>query len=291
MMRPRTHKIACVADLRCELGESPVWDGLRDCVVFIDIPAGRIHAVSPRRGLLRSWTLRAPVTAVGLCSDGRHWVVALRDEVGIYDPENERLDVIARIPPPSSGIRLNDGKVGPDGAFWIGSMVEQPPRTPDAALYRVTANGIVARALSDIRVANGLAWSANGSTLFHADSEEQRINAYAFHVRTGSVGEGRLFARIDKGYPDGGASDMEGGYWSCAFLGGALNHFHASGALIQTIDVAIPAPTAPCFGGPDMRTLFFTSARESEDDTQPNAGGLFAIRVDVEGVPVSTFRV
>jgi sugar lactone lactonase YvrE len=68
--------------------------------------------------------------------------------------------------------RLNDGKVGPDGAFWVGTMDDRglPTREPLGALYRIAGDGTVERKVDDVCVSNGLAWTPDGRTMFHSDS-------------------------------------------------------------------------------------------------------------------------
>ena len=48
-------------------------------------------------------------------------------------------------------------------------------------------------------------------------------------------------------------------------------------------------PTMCAFGGPDLRTLYITSARQQRDADElarlPQSGGLFAMRVDAPGLP------
>jgi sugar lactone lactonase YvrE len=50
----------------------------------------------------------------------------------------------------------------------------------------------------------------------------------------------------------------------------------------------------PCFGGPDMRTVFVTSLRHHASDqklaAKPLSGGIFAVEVEVPGVPVAKFK-
>ncbi|UOQ70007.1 SMP-30/gluconolactonase/LRE family protein [Hymenobacter cellulosilyticus] len=60
--------------------------------------------------------------------------------------------------------------------------------------------------------------------------------------------------------------------------------------------VAVPAPhTSSCaFGGPELKTLFITSARQDLTPEQlakyPLSGNLFATEPGVAGVPTHSFR-
>ena len=69
------------------------------------------------------------VGSFGLCRSGR-LVVALRHRVVLFDPGTQAItDLTPAVVEPVTN-RLNDGKVGPDGAFWVGSMDENSPRQP-----------------------------------------------------------------------------------------------------------------------------------------------------------------
>ena len=84
------------------------------------------------------------------------------------------------------------------------------------------------------------------------------------------------------GRPDGGAVDAEGCYWGCGICAGRINRFSPDGELIGWIEMPVTHPTMPCFGGPDLKTLYVTSLRENFTAEQiaatPLAGGVFADR-------------
>ena len=115
-----------------------------------------------------------------------------------------------------------------------------------------------------VKVSNGLAWSADARTLYHSDSRGPWIDRWDFHPTTGAISNRRRIVTLTEsdGRPDGGATDIEGGYWSCGVSAGCLNRFAPDGRLLARYDLPIPAPTMCAFGGADMRTLFITSARQ-----------------------------
>jgi sugar lactone lactonase YvrE len=185
-------------------------------------------------------------------------------------------------------MRLNDGKVGPDGAFWVGSMVAHGDARPAGALYRIDQSGGVARMVDGVRVSNGLAWPADGETMFYADSRGPWIDRWKFDRWSGEIAERRRFAAPnDIGRPDGAACDAEGFYWSAGVSAGRLNRFHPNGALKESYDAPVPAPTMPCFGGADFSTLFLTSLRPAGRPealaSAPQSGGVFAAEAPVAG--------
>jgi sugar lactone lactonase YvrE len=122
------------------------------------------------------------------------------------------------------------------------------------------------------------------------------IWAYDYDLETGEIANRRELARPGEamGRPDGAATDVEGYYWSAGISAGVLNRWSPDGALDRRIELPCAAPTMPCFGGPDMRTIFVTSLRHDVPDARlmekPLSGGIFAVEVDVPGVPVARFK-
>lgn len=280
-----------VWDARCGTAESCLWDATRRRVLFCDIPAGRIHAFCIDSGKQETWTLPDIVGSFGLCRSGR-LIVALRNRIVFLDTVTGTVTNFAYDFNEATTNRLNDGKVGPDGCFWVGSMDDRPTKEPTAALYRVTQTGAIERKADGYVVSNGLAWSADGRTMYHSDSRQSFIEAWDFDASNGRMTNLRRLTTLsdEDGRPDGAACDVEGCYWSAGVTAGCLNRFSPRGELLAKIALPVPAPTMPCFVG---RWLYVTSLRDglSEDLLRrfPTLGGLFRLPVSVHGVPVNTF--
>jgi L-arabinonolactonase len=108
------------------------------------------------------------------------------------------------------------------------------------------------------------------------------------------VSQRRRFCYLDGlGVPDGAAIDVDGYLWNARWGAGAIARISPQGRLDRVIHVAATQPTACCFGGPDRRTLYVTSARfglsEQQLQAQPQAGGVFCIPVDVPGIELAPF--
>ncbi len=282
----------CVLDLRCDVAESPVYDERRNCLFFVDIGRGALHRAELAGGNHVQWTLDGGACSVGLAQSGC-LVLAQRDRVVLFDPESGAIvRQIAAIEPERPETRLNDAKAGPDGAFWVGTMHEASAgRRPIASLYRVTPTGAVERKVEDIVCSNGLAWSADGSILFHSDSRGPWIDRWQFDPVTGELSGRRRLAVLDEatGRPDGAATDVAGTYWSAGVSAGVLNCFSPEGRLVKAHPFPVPAPTMPCFAGPDWKTLFVTSLRPAGTSEESRAGGIFAARSPVAGAVVHRF--
>ncbi|HSK40203.1 MAG TPA: SMP-30/gluconolactonase/LRE family protein, partial [Arenibaculum sp.] len=242
-----------------------------------------------------SWTMPQSIGSFGLRERGGA-VVALRNGFHLFDFETGRLTFLTDPEADRPGNRFNDGKVSPDGRFWAGTMDEETLSRPVAALYRLDPDGSCRRMLDGLIVSNGLAWGADGRTMFHSDSKGQVICAYDYDPETGGIANRRVIARPSEevGRPDGAAMDMEGCYWSAGISAGVLNRWAPDGRLDRQIPLPCAAPTMPCFGGPDMKTIFMTSLRHHLPDpilaAKPLSGGIFAVEVEVPGVPVAKFK-
>ncbi len=280
-----------VIDLPLILGESPVWDEERGVLWFIDITAQLIWRLDPESGALARHALPAEVGSIGLATEGR-LVVALRSGVHLFDPATAALEFLVHPEPDHPVNRLNDGKVGPDGNFWVGSMDARPCREATAALYRVTPAGGVTRIVDGIRVSNGLAWSPDNRRMYHADSRGAYVQTFDFDPGTGEVGAPQVLLHLSEaqGYPDGAAVDVDGFYWSAGISAGVLNRISPQGEIVEVIRLPVTAPTMPCFGGADMRTLFVTSLASARTG-QHEDGSLIALRVETPGLPGFRFGV
>jgi sugar lactone lactonase YvrE len=283
--------VELVWDLRCDTGESCTWDAATGCVLLCDIPAGRIHSWRVADGATQTWQLPELIGSFGVCRSGR-LVVAFRDRVVLFDRATGSISELSGPLDQPATVRLNDGKVGADGAFWVGGRDESPAKTAEAALWRIAPDGRAERKAEGYQTCNGLAWSADGTVMFHTDSRRGRLDAWDFDAATGAIANRRVLATLteEQGRPDGGATDAEGGYWSAGISAGCLNRFSAAGALLARVPMPVPVPSMPCFAGD---WIYVSTSRGGKDAAvlaaHPTLGGLFRLRAPVQGAPVALF--
>jgi sugar lactone lactonase YvrE len=286
--------VVCAVDARDTTGESPVWSVTEQALYWVDIHGPAIRRWHPATGALRSWPMPDAVGSIGLHAKGG-LVVALRTGFLLFDPESAALTLLVHLEPHLPTNRLNDGKVAPDGSFWAGTMDDRADKEATGSLYRLGSDGSCSRMATGFKVSNGLAWSPDGRTMYHSDSRAARIWRYAHEPGTGRLGprQEHVVMRPEWGRPDGGAVDADGCYWGCGIDAGRINRFSPAGDLITWIELPVTHPTMPCFGGPDLRTMYVTSLRGHLSNEQlaltPHAGGLFAFTLDVCGTPVAEF--
>jgi len=144
-------------------------------------------------------------------------------------------------------------------------------------------------------ISNGLAFSPDGRTMYHADTPVQVIHGYDYDAASGTPANPRVLARFtaEGDRPDGAAVDREGCYWTALYKGGKLKRIAPDGRLLHEYPLPAMCPTMCAFGGPDLKTLYVTTARQLRDAEElarlPQSGGIFAMRVDVPGLPEPMF--
>lgn len=287
-----------VADTRCAVGESPVWDQRDQRLYWVDIDAGAIHRLQDD-GAVRTWRLPEKVGSIAPHAGGG-WLAAMQStlrRVHLHEDGRCEDEVLAHVQHAASPMRFNDGRCDRQGRFWVGSMVEDTQAgNPAGRLYRYTgAGGLHFSGIDGLVVSNGLAFAPDGATMYLADTwrGSRLIWAFDYNTASGTPHNRRVFVDLNAhvGRPDGAAVDAEGCYWICAADAGCVLRFDPAGRLAGRIDVPVKKPTMAAFGGPRLDTLYITSIRPKNVDLadQPLAGGLFAARPGVSGLAEPAF--
>jgi sugar lactone lactonase YvrE len=292
-----------------QLGESPFWHPDERRLYWVDIPGRQVRRARPAEGQVESWALPQEPGCIAPARSGG-WVLALRD--GIYRARawQGELTLVQRAAHDPATQRYNDGKADPVGRFWAGSLYE-PKDQPLAGLYSIDCRpgaheSTLQRHVTDATTANGLAWAPDGRTLYWADTPAHTIWAWDWDAAANRLQGRRVFAQFpakpagwrpgEAGYggrPDGAAVDRDGNYWCAMYEGARVLQLSPRGELLRELPTPMQCPTMPCFGGPDLRTLFVTSASQGrpaeELQRQPQAGQVVCTRVEVPGLPVNFF--
>ncbi|MBO1075410.1 SMP-30/gluconolactonase/LRE family protein [Roseomonas marmotae] len=282
-----------VVELRNSLGESPVWDERDEALWWVDIPEARIHRLHPASGNTKSWIMPERVAALALCRSGG-LIIALASGFARFDPSTGAMEPVPVRPELAAGQRLNDGRCDPAGRFWCGAMREEGEEA-DADLHVLRADGGITLWQRGLRIANGLNWSPDGQRFYVSDTPEGIIYVHDFDRESGRLGEARIFhdGADVPGSPDGAAVDAEGFLWSARYGGGGLARFRPDGELDRFLPLPVRDITCCAFGGPDLRSLYVTSASEGLDGkelaAQPWAGRLMVLDAGVPGLPALRF--
>ncbi len=274
-----------------------MWHPHEQALYWCDIPGHCLHRLDPRSKTEQHWPFDTDVASCAPIAGGG-LLLAMRDGLWRFDPVTGLKTRIVQPPYNPACERFNDGKCDPQGRFWVGTIYE--PRAPAlAAVYCLDLDQLERR-FGGITVANGLAWSADGRTMYCSDTKAHRIDAFDVDLQTGALSRQRCFVQFAArspgqlladygGRPDGAAVDSEGFYWVAMFEGARLLRLSPCGDVTRELNLPVQCPTMVCFGGADLRTLYITTAshgRPTEElGVQPWAGCLLSLRVDVPGLP------
>lgn len=290
----------CLWSAGASLGESPLWDPHQQCLYWLDIKNCLLHQLVWRTGQQCSWPLAEMVTSLALTAvpgrllaSCRHRLAWLCVDAGAASAPRLapviNLDQQCLTREPRTN-RFNDAKVDPLGRLWAGTM-DDGEQADSGHLYRVH-QGEVTRVDSGYCITNGPTFSPGGDILYHTSTTAR--TTFAFDVAdNGELANKRVFYRMPdaQGYPDGMTTDSEGCIWLCHFFGGQLTRLSPAGEVLARVPMPVSNITSCCFGGPHRDILFITTARwaltTAQRTAEPLAGGLFAFKPGVTGLPAA----
>lgn len=281
-------------------GERPGWDERRRQLYFVDMRGPALHRFRPEGGRHDWWVMPDWIGTFGIFGDGR-LAVALRTGLHLFDPDDGSLRLLAGAPYDPRRFCFNDGRCDREGRLIVGPIYHPlGPRdmrddaAEEAPLWAFDGHDrMTPLSIPPVQIANGLAFSPGGRTLYHSDTPKKTIWACDYDPGTGATENMRVFARVDEGGeaggPDGATVDRDGFYICAVFGAGCLLRFDPEGKLERRIALPVRYPTMPALGGADRSTLYVTSAsypvKDREDDR--NAGALLALAAPAPGLPTS----
>jgi L-arabinonolactonase len=288
-------ELSRVLDAKAQIAESPVWYPESNSLYWTEIHGFRLHRLNVETGEDQAWTVKEKVSSFAICNENL-LVAALHSGFALINLKDGTLARIAQPLDPELHVHMNDGRCDRSGRFfWAGSL-HHPRTMKNGALFRLSADGECRQMADGVIASNGVAFSPDNRILYYADSRGPHIWAFDHDPVTSELSNRRIFAALEpgKGLPDGAAVDSEGCYWTALFMGRRIVRYRPDGEIDRVIDVPFDNPTMVAFGGPDYRTLYITSGRGNLSPeqlaSQPLAGGIFRMAVDVPGLPEPRFK-
>lgn len=289
---PAIDTIRPALDTPMLLGECPIWHRAEATLYWIDIPGKAVHSLTPVSGQHRTWPMPTEPGCIAFCAGGG-LLVALRTGLAMLDTDSGTLTPFAAAPYDTTKLRFNDGRCDAAGRLWVGTIYE-PRDHPGATLYSVT-HGVLQDRQLPATVSNGLAFSPDNRTLYRSDTTSHTIRAYDFDLASGQLGASRILREFSKdrtnnygGRPDGAAVDAEGAYWCAMMEGSRLLRLSPDGEILSELKLPARCPTMLAFGGPELKTLYVTTARNNRPAAEiaefPLSGCLLTVEVDVAGL-------
>lgn len=276
------------------LGEGALWSEGEQALYWVDLATNYFYRWDYRTGQQQTFDAGQLVGCLRLRAKGG-LVLAAQHGFAFWDFDRNRLIPVAD-PEQNPKMRFNDGNVDPQGRFWAGSMLfGSDIGNPGGSLYRLDPDGSVNRMAGQQAIPNGIGWSPDHKTMYHADTTFNTIFAYDYDDATGRIENKRNFVYTPDGpgQPDGLTVDAEGYIWSCCWDGWSVIRYDPRGRVDRQVHLPVARVTSCAFGGPDLDELFITTAStglsEEECRQQPQAGDIFRLKTDVKGAPSYSF--
>jgi sugar lactone lactonase YvrE len=276
-------------DAKAQLGEGSFWDARAKRLYWVDITGDQLHIYDPVTNRDHAIALSPmPSTVVPRKSGG----LILGTKIGIaaFDPNTNKLDILANPEKDTPNNRFNDGKCDPRGRFWAGTFpLQQAPGT--AHLWRMDTDLSVHKILDGVTCSNGIVWTADRKTMYYIDTRTRRVDAFNYDDETGDVTNRRAAFAIpeDQGHPDGMTIDAEGNLWVAHWGASHVScNDPRTGKVLRRIHLPVSQVSSCAFGDEKLNRLYITSARNGKEN-EPLAGGLFVADVGAVGVAQPEF--
>ncbi len=278
-----------VSELRCEVGENPLWHLFEQCLYWVDIPAGRLYRYDPAAKIVEMPYEGTVIGGFTIQADGS--LLLFMAGGAIAEWRSREIRFLRKEIPAERDSRFNDVIADSRGRVFCGTMssADHPGR-----LYRLDLDGSLTTVLEGVQCSNGMAFSADNRFFYYTDSYAREIYRFDYSESSGEIGNRTVLIRTAEsdGFPDGLIRDQEGSLWSARWAGGCIVRYSATGEEIQRLAVPARNVTSMTFGGTDFSDLFITTAKDTEAGGQDKVGGaLFHLKSSVVGVPEFYSRV
>ena len=282
---------------RNELGEGPIWHSERNSLFWLDILNRNLFEKKfDSKNQIADKTWRLPEFASAIAQDkyAEHILWMITDKsFGRFNLSKGSFHSVLKLDIDQSH-RTNDGGVSPDGTFWFGTM-EWTPTGVNGSIYSISKTATIKKQKIRIGIPNTFCWDLDGKVIFISDSFQKKIfsfkvDGHALESKTAGV-----FVDLSNNHstPDGGAVDIDGFLWNAHWNGKKVVKYDALGTQQQIVPMPVPKPTSCCFGGPENKYLFVTSARDSmtreEMIRYPLSGNVFVEKQSTPGRPTLPF--
>ncbi len=272
-----------------QLGEGPTWDARRERALWVDIDgrsawAWRFGDDSDEKEPTLVYSSDREVCAALPADDGGMLIVEA-DRLVQLGPSGAVVDS-RRCALPANR-RFNDATIDPQGRLVVGTLTRDG-ETWGGELFRLEPDGRLRLLRSDISLSNGIAFSPDGTLMYHVDTFRCRIDVLD---ATGDIPHLVDSWIVDGGFPDGLAVDSDGFVWVALWGGAAVLRLTAGGEAVGRVDTPAAHTTSVAFVGSALGELLITTARAGRDTPSNRDGGVYISSAPAGGVPVPNWRV
>lgn len=279
------YELTVVNNANSQVGEGPIWDHKTSTFRSLDILGKCIWETNPTDGSIKKIELPQQVGCIAVCENG-DILAAMEDAVYRIDSDGKLSKAHQDIK--IKGRRFNDGKIGPDGSFYLGTT----DQNNEGAFYRLK-DGVLTELFDSCNCSNGLDWTSDNKHMYYIDTPKQMVEIFDFDITSGTLSNRRKFVDIPKeiGCPDGMCLDENDDLWVALWNGHKVLYIDRNtGNILEEIEVPCPKASCCAFGGVDMNELYITTAAKDNIHEYPQAGNVFKVKVDIKGKHINYYK-
>jgi len=275
---------AAIHDRRpCHLGEGALWHPLRQQLFWCDINGKRLLCDDGQE-----WRFNEHVSALGWINQDS-LLVATETALTTFNLDTGQQDMLCPLEADDPTTRSNDGRTDPWGGFWIGTMRKENPEG-GGAIYRYY-QGELRRLFAPLSIPNAICFAPDKTAAYWGDTVPAKVFKTTLDKDGWPSAAPTVFLDlVPEGLnPDGATVAADGSFLNAQWGAARVAKYSAAGTFLESYPLPTSHVTCPALGGPDMSTLFVTTAQEHMDaaqlEAEPLAGKTFAIDTNLRGLP------
>ncbi|WP_342775032.1 SMP-30/gluconolactonase/LRE family protein [Litoreibacter halocynthiae] len=267
----------------CILGEGAFWHPELNKLFWCDIIGRRLLCDDGAE-----WMFDEHISALGWISETLLFI-ASETALFSFDLGTHVKTKLCDLEADNPATRSNDGRADPQGGFWIGTMGKQA-ELESGAIYRFY-KGELRRLFAPITISNAICFSPDGTVAYFTDTYYSRVMCVPLDAKGWPRAAPKLFLDLSQDglNPDGAITTADGDVLIALWGAARVARYNKFGDFQGSYDMPTDHITCPALGGPDMATLFATSAQQGLSATkrqaQPDAGKTFSVDTDLRGLP------
>jgi D-xylonolactonase len=260
------------------------WDDRDSSLWWTDLAGGSLQRLNLETGI-QSAVYEGPPVGAFLPKEDGSWLLFREKDIALLDFDRHAQVVPLFQNVRVDGDRFNEAVADNQGRVLAGTVRQGRPN--GAGIYCLSDGGTLAKVLGGTGYSSGMAWSANGETLYWTCGTTRTICRCRYDARRGALTNRQVFHEClpDEGMPAGLALDAEGTLWSARREAGVILKIGENRRLMGQVTFPARDVTSIAFGGPDDRTVFAAA-------TMPEGGSkIFILQSPTAGIPPLRARI
>ena len=270
-------EVVAVANYHCEVGENPLWDERTNRIHWLDIDTGRLFRAD-HATLEHECFYRGPVVGGFTFQEDGALLLFEADRIVLLVDGKRR---VLKEGIDSDMERWNDVIADPEGRVYAGTIGKT---RESGGLYRVERDLSVTCLWKGTGCSNGVGFSGDLERFYWTCSTTRRIFVSDYDRTTGEMRNRRVWYQAPEaeGTPDGLTLDVRDRIYTARWGGSSVLEMTEDAELVGRIDFPVSRVSSVCFGGPELDTLYVTTAGGREGATTPD-GTLYRVKLETKG--------